>query len=368
MRILTGIDIPFNPFGGSPLICDDWYSTISDNHEVMFLSMPPSDSKRWWKMPNVQFLKTEKVRDPNLYPQYINDLTNELLKIVSEYKPDVIHLQHLNFGLSRAFINLDPNIPKIAICHGTDTQVAKKYDFFKKNLIEITDGADYLVFPAQHMADDFFEIYQKEKPHVVYPHGIPDFYFDKHSVHPEEQSLKLLYAGRLNTFKGADIAVRAMAAIKTKATLNVIGNEDEPGFLANLHQIVSSNSLEDKVSFFPQVSRQELLEIYSKYDAILIPSRSLEAFSLTSIEAQARGLPVIYGNGGGITNVVGDSGYLIEDNNPKTLAKIIDTVNSRRKILNELRKKGYKNAEKFKLSTQIESLINLSHQLVVDKD
>lgn len=368
MRILTGIDIPFNPFGGSPLICDDWYSAISDNHEVIFLSMPPSDGKRWWKMNNVRFLKTEKVRDPNLYPEYINDLTKELLEIASEFKPDVIHLQHLNFGLSRAFINIDPSIPKIAICHGTDTQVAKKYDFFKKNLIEITDDVDYLVFPAQHMADDFFEIYQKEKPYVIYPHGIPDLYFDKHTVHTEEQNLKLLYAGRLNAFKGADIAIQAMADIKTKATLDVIGNEDEPGFLANLHQIVALNSLENKVSLFTQVSRQELLEVYSIYDAILIPSRSLEAFSLTSIEAQARGLPVIYGNGGGITNVVGNSGYLIEDNKPETLAKIIDTINDKRTILKELREKGYKNAEKFRLSTQVESLINLSHQLVVDKD
>jgi glycosyltransferase involved in cell wall biosynthesis len=270
----------------------------------------------------------------------------------------------LNFGLSRAFVEIKSDIPKIGICHGTDTQVAQKYDFFKNNLIEITDQVDHLVFPAKNMMSDFFEVYEKEKPFSIFPHGIPNRFFDSHELHQQEKTLRLLYAGRLNTYKGADIAIESLSYVNTDVTLNVIGNEDEPGFMDKLKEIVHNNSLEDVVSFYPQISREELIEKYSQYDAILIPSRYLEAFSLTSIEAQSRGLPVIYGNGGGISNVVGDSGYLIEDNRPQTLAKIIDEININRDLLGELRNKGYSNAENFRLSNQIKSLLELSTKLI----
>lgn len=364
MKILTGIDIPFNPFGGSPIICDDWYSAMEKEHDILFLTMPPTVDKQWWKMSNVHFLSTEKIRDPQGYPTYIKSLSKEIEKIIKSFEPDIIHLQHLNFGLSRAFVEIKSDIPKIGICHGTDTQVAQKYDFFKNNLIEITDQVDHLVFPAKNMMSDFFEVYEKEKPFSIFPHGIPDRFFDSHKLHQQEKTLRLLYAGRLNTYKGADIAVESLSYVNTDVILDVIGNEDEPGYMDKLKEIVQSNSLENIVSFYPQISREELVEKYSQYDAILIPSRYLEAFSLTSIEAQSRGLPVIYGNGGGISNVVGESGYLIEDNKPQTLAKIIDEINMNRNLLGELRNKGYINAENFRLSKQIESLLELSTKLI----
>ena len=43
MKILTGIDIPFHPFGGSPIICNDWYSDLPDDVEVKFLALKPTN-------------------------------------------------------------------------------------------------------------------------------------------------------------------------------------------------------------------------------------------------------------------------------------------------------------------------------------
>lgn len=364
MKILTGIDIPFNPFGGSPIICDDWYHAISQNHNVLFLTMPPSNNEKWWQMANIQFLKTKKSYDINRYQEYISQLTEEITEIVHSFMPDIIHVQHLNFGLSRAFVNISPHIPKIGICHGTDTQAAIQNDLFRENLLEITDKVDFLIFPAKNMAIDFFTIYAKEKEYTVCPHGIPDYYFGNHPIHSNEKTLRLLYAGRLNTYKGVEIAVQSMLHISTCATLDIFGEEDEAGFQKKLEIFVSEKSLDHRIKFHHQVSRKELMKLYSQYDAIIIPSTSLEAFSLTSIEAQARGLPVIYGNGGGITDVVGESGYLIEDNNPKTLARIIDSLNIDREKLNLLRKKGYENASRYRLSRQADEILRLSQKMI----
>jgi glycosyltransferase involved in cell wall biosynthesis len=364
MKILTGIDIAFDPFGGSPIICDDWYSAISQKHEVLFIAMPPSNGEKWWKIPNVRFLNTKKSYNVNQYQDYISELIDEITEIIHAFMPDIIHVQHLNFGLSRAFVSIASHIPKIGICHGTDVLVALDNNFFRQNLIEITDKVDLLIFPAKNMAVDFFAIYQKEKEHVVCPHGIPDFYFGNHSIHASENTLRLLYAGRLNTHKGVEIAVQSVLHINTCVTIDIIGEEDELGFRKKLKNFVRQKSLDHRIRFHHQVSRKELMELYSQYDAILIPSISIEAFSLTAVEAQARGLPVIYGNGGGITNVLGESGYLIEDNSPQTLARIIDELNMDRNKLKLLREKGYENANRYKLSRQIDEILRLSQQIV----
>ncbi len=367
MNILTGIDIPFNPFGGSPIIVDDWYSNMPDDIEVLFLTMPPTQEK-WWSMKNVHFLQTPKTRDIKQYPAYISELTKEVTEVIARFKPDIIHMQHLNFGLSRAFVNqVGLNIPKIGICHGTDVQIAESNPFFMENMIQIANGSSYLVFPAKNMADDFFKNYKLEIPYNIISHGVPDKSFQKLNQRVKSKILKLLYAGRLNHYKGADIAVEALAHTKTKASLDIIGGEDESGYVEKLLKIIQSNNLIDMVKISPQINREDLWGRFSDYDAILIPSRELEAFSLTAIEAQAHGLPVIYGNGGGIVDVVGKSGIQINDNNPITLAKIIDSINENPKILQDYRKLGFKNAQQYKLSNQINKLLELSQKLCQTK-
>jgi glycosyltransferase involved in cell wall biosynthesis len=358
MKILTGIDIPFNPFGGSPIIVNDWYSNLPQGIDVLFLTMPPT-KQAWWSMKNVHFLTTPKTRDVKLYPTYIKNLSTEVNAIINEYNPDIIHMQHLNYGLSRAF-SLQQNIPKIGICHGTDVQIAKSSAFFMDNMVQIVDSASHIVFPAQNMANDFLTTYKTKIPYTVISHGIPAEAFHKSSPHVLGKTIKLLYAGRLNYYKGADIAVEALTHTKASVSLDIIGGEDETGYIEKLTKIITVNNLGNRIKIEPQVSRSELWKIFSNYGAIIIPSRELEAFSLTAVEAQAHGIPVIYGNGGGIVDVVGKSGIQIHDNNPKTLARIVDDIMQNPEILIKYRELGFANATKYRLDKQITKLMNIS--------
>ncbi|MEK7550448.1 MAG: glycosyltransferase family 4 protein [Patescibacteria group bacterium] len=364
MKILTGIDIPFNPFGGSPIIVDDWYSNLPKGNEILFLTMPSSDGKKWWKMKQVYFLKTKKEKDPKFYQGYIHDLNMEVKKVIEMYKPDIIHLQHINFGLSRSFCEVGGNIPKLAFCHGTDTQYASKNEFFLSNLKYIADRSDILVFPTINMKNDFQKLYGHKFSFKVVPHGIPEKLFKRSKIHKKGKLFKLMYAGRLNTFKGADIAVGSLRYLQFPIKLDVYGREDEEGYVSKIKKTVDDKNLQNKVSFHDMVSRKKLWRLFQKYDAIAIPSRSLEAFSITSIEAQATGIVVIYGNGGGIVNVVGNSGIMIKNNSPRYLANILKTLYKNPEVLKKYRKLGYKNAKKYKLRNQIKEMLILSKLLI----
>lgn len=368
MKILTGIDVPFRPFGGSLLQANDWYSNLPSDVEVRFLTLPAPDTAKWWSIEDVVMLDIEKARTPEGFMDYIEALKKLVKEQIEDFRPDVIHCQHLNYGLSRAIAELDINIPKIGICHGTDVQIATSSSFFKDNLEYICDRMDLLLFPNQTMTDDFFAVYKKAKPYKINPLGIPDVFFD---TTPRQLSFEgkgvfnLLYAGRLLGWKGSDIAVSSLKYVKNDIHLTVIGNEDQAGYKNEMQNFVTVNNLQNKVTFTDQLPREQLLYEFSHFDAIIFPSRSLEAFSLTVVEAQAKGLPVIFNPGGGITDTVGASGIKILKNDPRGVARLLDDMYERPEELKDIQTKGYLNAARYTSSLSQKNLFALSRNLII---
>lgn len=365
MRILTGIDVPFAPFGGSLVYCDDLYSNLPEGVEVRFLTLPPPEGQeKWWSIKDVVFLDIQKAKTQDGFLEYVSRLSELVAQQIEEFQPDIIHCQHLNYGLSRAFAELDTTIPRLGICHGTDVQTATANEFFKDNLVKICDAMDLLLFPNQHMSDDFFALYGKQKPSVINPLGIPDCFFsakNRQLTFAGDRPFNLLYVGRLLAWKGADIAIESMTHIKYPFTLTVIGNEDQKNFRQQLHDFVEANHLQERVTFQPQLPREKLLQAFAMYDAIVFPSRSLEAFSLTVVEAQAKGLPVIYAGAGGIIDTVGGAGLLIPKNTPAGLATLLDNLYEQPNLLAEVQANGYTNAELYRISVSRDNLLKISN-------
>jgi glycosyltransferase involved in cell wall biosynthesis len=370
MKILTGIDVPFRPFGGSLLYCDDLYSDLPEDVEVRFLTLhPPEVQAKWWNMKDVVFLDVEKQYGPEAFPGYTAALREAVEEQVADFQPDIIHSQHLNYGLSRVFADMAEDIPKIGICHGTDVQIATQFPFFRDNLNRICDNMDALVFPNQNMLDDFNQVYDGTATSLINPLGIPDKYYeyqDKPVTFDGQRTLRVLYAGRLLNWKGADVAVQAMAHVKHDVSLTVIGNEDEKGYKDSMLQFVAGNKLQDKVRFIEQLDREELFKTFGEYDVIVFPSKGVEAFSLTLIEAQIHGLPVMAADSGGIVNTMGGSGLLITDNTPETWARELDNIYGNPSTLQDLQRHGYANAENYRLSLSQQKLFDISRQLIRD--
>ncbi len=367
MRILTGIDVPFLPFGGSLLCCDDWYSNLPEDVEARFLTLPNPTGEKWWSMEDVVMLDVEKARTPEGFDEYVRRLKVLVQKQIDAYQPDVIHCQHLNYGLSRAFAEIDTAIPRIGICHGTDVQSATHNPFFLENLRYICRAMDAIVFPNTTMYEDFKATFPEEKKHYISPLGIPDRYFSaqrRQLSFKGTGTLRVLYVGRLLAWKGPDIAVEAMSLVRHDMHLTVIGNEDQKGFRQQLLDTVAANNLGERVTFLPQLPRDELLKSFDDYDVIVFPSRRLEAFSLTVVEAQARGLPLIFHPGGGITNTVGDGGLRLAECTSKSLAASLDYVYQHPDILARLQRKAYANAEQYRLSASQERLFHLSQAFI----
>jgi D-inositol-3-phosphate glycosyltransferase len=141
----------------------------------------------------------------------------------------------------------------------------------------------------------------------------------------------LLFVGRIQPLKGADLAVRALAALRDpRARLVIIGGPSGPdgeGEVRALHALVEELGLERRVHFVAPQPHDRLVEYYRAADVCVVPSRT-ESFGLVALEAAACGTPVVAANVGGLRLLVDDgvTGFLVDEREPSAYAACIDRV------------------------------------------
>jgi D-inositol-3-phosphate glycosyltransferase len=141
----------------------------------------------------------------------------------------------------------------------------------------------------------------------------------------------LLFVGRIQPLKGADLAVRALADVRDRsAQLVVVGGPSGPdgvGEVEALHALVAELGLEHRVQFVAPQPHHALVEYYRAADVCVVPSRS-ESFGLVALEAAACGTPVVAADVGGLRLLVDDgvTGFLIGERDPAEYAARIDRV------------------------------------------
>ncbi len=144
----------------------------------------------------------------------------------------------------------------------------------------------------------------------------------------------LLFVGRIQPLKGADVAVRALAALRPSgvhdARLVIVGGPSGPHGeeeLAALHDQVASLGLRSQVTFTPPQPHELLSTYYRAADCCVVPSRS-ESFGLVALEASACGVPVVAAAVGGLTTLVseGRTGYLVEPDDADAFAKRVAEI------------------------------------------
>jgi D-inositol-3-phosphate glycosyltransferase len=140
----------------------------------------------------------------------------------------------------------------------------------------------------------------------------------------------LLFVGRIQRLKGADVAVRTVAHLDAEgyaASLVIVGGPSGPdgdAELARLHALVDEYDLGARVRFVPAEPHDHLATYYRAADACLVPSRS-ESFGLVALEAAACGTPVVAAAVGGLRSLVShaQTGFLVEGRDPAAYAAYV---------------------------------------------
>jgi D-inositol-3-phosphate glycosyltransferase len=141
----------------------------------------------------------------------------------------------------------------------------------------------------------------------------------------------VLFVGRIQPLKGADVAVRALAELgDPSAELVIVGGPSGPDGAreeAALHALVEELGIADRVRFVAPQPHDELVSWYRAADVCVVPSHT-ESFGLVALEAAASGTPVVAANVGGLRSLVahGETGYLVDTRDPGDWSDAIGRV------------------------------------------
>ncbi|GHO91770.1 glycosyl transferase family 1 [Reticulibacter mediterranei] len=129
----------------------------------------------------------------------------------------------------------------------------------------------------------------------------------------DPQQPVLLFAGRLDPFKGPDLLLRAAAMMEEEAQIVIVGGKlSGDKDVKGLQTLAKELKISQRVHFLGARPRQEMPLIYSAAHVTVVPSYH-ESFGLAAVESLACGTPVVATRAGGLMTVIqhGETGYLV---------------------------------------------------------
>ena len=138
-----------------------------------------------------------------------------------------------------------------------------------------------------------------------------------------DPALRLLYAGRLLEWKGVDLALRALSAVRAHGAavrLTIVGQGPAEAALRNL---ATKLGLDEVVRWLKWIPKSELDALYHQHDVLLFPSLR-DSGGMVLLEALAHGLPVVCTDCGGPGTIVNQGCGRVVPAAESTMQEVVD--------------------------------------------
>lgn len=261
----------------------------------------------------VKIKKIWILRRRNILAQFTKGLPGNFLKILRAItdirKADVVYINTIvvfDYIFGARFTK------KPVIIHVREIPTGKEMTLFRALLIW---SRAILVFNSEATRAAF------SMPTLTQTHVVYNGYADPGECEPRpnrtEKPFQILLIGRLNHWKGQEIAIAAISqlpdTVRNNIRCRIVGSvfEQQNDFQDALIRQIQSLGLESVVELSP--FENDPAKSFMDADVVLVPSRLPEPFGRVAIEAMAYGKPVIASCHGGLVEIVEDkkTGFLI---------------------------------------------------------
>ncbi len=244
-----------------------------------------------------------------------------LVKIVREYRPDVVMVSHvLPVGMTALLLKILVGTPFACVVHGMDVAVPTG---FKRWLVgRVLRSADHVVCNSSYTERVVLTYSSEIDTSVVYPSA--DIL--KHTSKPRGGQ-RVVSVGRLVERKGFDTLISAIPAVRELCAdvhLTIVGEGPDR---QRLEQLCSELSVSDCVEFVGLLDDDALHDTYARSDVFCMLPREIngdvEGFGIVFLEAALHELPAVAGGSGGVPEAVAHevSGYICDPTHKDSIVK-----------------------------------------------
>ncbi|MFA6492738.1 MAG: glycosyltransferase family 4 protein [Patescibacteria group bacterium] len=269
------------------------------------------------------------------FTKYLLPYLEETVKAVEDFKPDIIHVQHVSFLVWVAdYIKIMYNIPFVVSVHGPDLNTAlvdRRLKLLTKHSLTRASRIFPNSFDTKNRFYSLFGETFRRKTRTVFPGVDLGLYpLDRQitivnkKYHLKDKKL-VIFVGRLDKEKGIEFLIRAAKNIQ--AEVYVLGGGD---YQKELEELAKELKIENVhfLGYFGKDYVKELREFYTRADVVVVPSTVREALGFVILEAMAAKTPVVASRIGGIPNVIkdGKTGFLVRPRSPKEIAEKVNKI------------------------------------------
>ncbi|GAB4458075.1 MAG: hypothetical protein OHK0041_22900 [Anaerolineales bacterium] len=184
---------------------------------------------------------------------------------------------------------------------------------------------------------------------------------------PPQETLSLLYIGRLSREKGVHTAIEAVGHLVRhygveNVKLTVVGDGDAD-YVQTLRQFVARARLASFVDFLPAQPKEALPSLYPRFDILIFPSIWAEPFGRVIVEAMASGVVVVGTAVGGAAEILadGENALTFPPNDPEALSRqlkrLMDSPILRERLAHSARQTAAQKFDLRRMTAEIESYL-----------
>jgi len=269
-------------------------------------------------------------------PDVVDDFTRVVGDHLARNPVDIIHANYWLSGVAGHRLKHELELPLVATFHTLARVKAETGDAEPQRRVDaetdVIRCADVITANSVTELRELVSHYGADPDRVeVVPPGVDHAFFSpgsqagaRHALDMGTEPL-LIFVGRIQPLKGADVAVETLAELgRDDARLLIVGGASglEGGEeVRKLEKLIADRGLGDRVTMIAPQPHHVLSTYYRAADVCLVPSRS-ESFGLVALEAAACGTPVVASDVGGLRTLVdhGRTGFRIPGRDPADYA------------------------------------------------
>jgi D-inositol-3-phosphate glycosyltransferase len=314
-------------------------------------------------------------------PSAVEAFASRVIDDLREEPADLVHANYWLSGVAGHRIKHELDMPLVTTFHTLARVKAEGGDpeplLRERAEADIIGCADAICVSCTEEERQFRRLYGDPpgRVEIVAP-GVEHAFFSPGDRGGARRALGLgdhpviLFVGRLQALKGADVAVRTLAALdRPDAMLLMVGGAsgaDGDAYVEKVHGLVDELGVTGQVRFVRPQPHHLLSTYYRAADVVVVPSRS-ESFGLVALEAAASGVPVIASAVGGLLTLVdhGRTGFLVPGRDPDVFAAYADEVLSNPKVAHDLGTNAFVRSRRYTWSLAAARLRRLYADLTV---